>query len=209
MSIEENETKKKEIEEKEICDLNLFFGIFIVLSSILIFITFFIVNVDTQIIIFSFNLFIIGVAFTGIGIPDKEQGVEAANTEIWGGVITTIAGLICFFISLISSNLIIQILFTIYGISFLAGIVAIAAPVAERETRTWSKWIMMGSGIAMAFLSFFYILLRILELFGIVTINPDDFVNIMNMLLSISIFVHGFGRIIMHYTGIYTEAEKL
>lgn len=196
------------IEEKEICNLNLFFGIIIVLSSILIFISFFMVNVDTQIIIiiFSFNLFIIGVAFTGIGIPDKEQGVKAANTEIWGGVITTIAGLICFFISLISSNLIIQILFMIYGILLFAGIVAIAAPYAERDTRTWSKWIMGGSGIVMAFLSFFYISLRILGVIGIVTINIDDFVNIMNILLSISIFFHGLARIIMYNTGIYTKA---
>ena len=190
------------IDEKEICDLNLFFGFIIVFSSIF---SFFMVNVNTQIIMFSFNLFLIGVAFTGIGVPDKKQGVKAADVEIWGGVITTIAGLLCFFISLISSNLIIQKLFMIYGISLFAGIVAIAAPYAERKTRTWSKWIMGGSGIAMAFLSFFYILLRIFVLFGIVTIKIDDFVNIMNILLSISIFFHGLARIIIHYTGIYTK----
>jgi len=208
MSIEEKEEEKKEEDkEKEIKKLNLFFGFIIVFSSILIFISFFMGDVDTQIIIISFNLFLIGVAFTGIGVPDKKQGVKAADVEIWGGVITTIAGLLCFFISLISSNLIIQKLFMIYGISLFAGIVAIAAPYAERKTRTWSKWIMGGSGIAMAFLSFFYILLRIFVLFGIVTIKIDDFVNIMNILLSISIFFHGLARIIIHYTGIYTKAK--
>lgn len=209
MSIEENENKKKEIEEKEICDLNLFFRIIIVFSSILIFISFFMDIVNIEIILLSFNLFIIGVAFTGIGIPDEKQGVKAASMEIWGGFITTIAGLICFFISLISSNLIIQILFMIYGILLFAGIVAIAAPYAERGTRTWSKWIMGGSGIAMAFFSFFYILLRILELIGIVTISIDDFVNIMNILLFTSIIFHGLARFIMSQTGIYTKTENL
>ena len=205
MSIEENK-----IEEEEIRDLNLFFGIVIVFSSILILISFFMVNVDTQIIIFSFNLFIIGVAFTGIGRADKEQGVEAANTEIWGGVITTIAGLICFFISVISSNLITQKLYMIYVISLLAGAVAIAATTAERKTRTWSKWLMMLSGIAIAFISFSYILLRILELMGIVSIvSIDDFVRLMNTLLFFSIFSHGLARIIMRYTGTYTKEENL
>ena len=86
-----DETKSNEIEEKEICVLNLFFGIIIVISSILIFISFFMVNENTQIITISFNLFLVGVSFTGIGVPDKEQGVKAATLEIWGGFIITIA----------------------------------------------------------------------------------------------------------------------
>ena len=195
------------IEEKEMRYLNLFFGIIIVFSSILIFISFVIVNVEIQIIIFSFNLFIIGVAFTGIGIPDKVQGVAAANVEIWWGVITTIAGLVCFFISLISSNLIIQILFIINGVFFFAGLTAIFAPVAERSTRAWSKWIMVGSGIIMFSFSLIYIVTHILELFGIITIsNIEVFDNIMNILLSISICSHGLARIFMSITGIYTKA---
>lgn len=69
---------------------------------------------------------------------------------------------------------------------------------------------MMLSGIAMAFISFSYILLRILELMGIVSIvSIDDFVMLMNILLSISIFSHGFARIIMRYTGTYTKEENL
>ena len=192
------------IEEKEICGLNLFFGIIIVFSSILIFISFFLDNVNTQIIIFSFNLIIIGVAFTSIGIPDKNQGVKAANMEIWGGFMITIAGLICFFISLISSNLIIQIRFIINIIFIIAGIVAFLAPYAERGTRTWSKWVMAGSGIIMAFLSAFYIVIPLLEPFILVITNIEGFVYIMNILLFISIFIHGLARIIMYNTGIYT-----
>lgn len=192
------------IEEKEICGLNLFFGIIIIFSSILIFISFFLVNINTQIIIFSFNLIIIGVAFTSIGIPDKNQGVEAANMEIWGGFIITIAGLICFFISLISSNLIIQIQFIINVIFIIAGIVAVLAPYAEKDTRTWSKWIMVGSGIIMAFLSAFYIVIPLLEPFILIITNIGGFIYIMNILLFISIFIHGLARIIMYNTGIYT-----
>lgn len=203
---EKEEEKKKEIEEKEIKILNRFFGIIIFLSSILIVISFFIVKLDTQIIIFSFNLFIIGVAFTCIGIPDKEQGVKAANTEIWGGGIITIAGLICFFISLISSNLIDQILFMINCILLFAGIVAFAAGLSERKTKTKSKWIMGGSGFVMALFPAIYIVSRIFELFGIISIdNIEAFVNIMNILLFISICGHGFARFIIYYTGIYIK----
>ena len=209
--IEKKEAENGEIEEKEIRDLNLFFGFIIVLSSIIIFISFFMaVNVDTQIIIFSFNLFLIGVAFTGIGVPDKEQGVAAANVEIWWGVITTIAGLTCFFISLISSNFFIEILFIINGVFFFAGLTAIFAPVAERETRTWSKYAMIVSGLIMLGVSLIYFVTPIFELLGIITItNIKAFDNIMNILLSISICFHGVARIIMYLTGIYTKEENL
>ena len=209
MPIEETEIEKKEIEEIEIRSLNLFFGIIIVFSSILIFISFFMVNVNTQIIIFSFNLFLIGVAFTGIGVPDKEQGVTAANVEIWWGFITTCVGLMCFFISLISSNFLIQISFIINGVFFFAGLAAIFAPAAERETRTWSKYTMIISGIIMLIFSVIYIVLLILEILGLTIISIEGLVHFMNILLWVSIIFHGIARIIMSITGIYTKTESL
>lgn len=202
--IEDEEIKEEEIEEKEICDLNLFFGFIIVFSSIPFLISFFMVNINTQIIIFSINLLIIGVAFAGIGIPDKNQGVTAANVEIWWGVITTLVGLVCFFISLISSNLIIYILLTINVIFLIAGLAAIFAPAAERDTRTWSKWIMIVSAIIMFACSLIYIILLILKIYGFIIISFEDIVNFMNWGLFISIIFHGIARITMSKTGIYT-----
>lgn len=204
----DDEINRDEIEEKEICVLNLFFGIIIVVSSILIFISFFMVNDNTQIITISFNLFLVGVAFTGIGVPDKEQGVKAATLEIWGGFIITIAGLTCFSISLITSILMNFILLMIYLITIIAGVVAFGAAISERETRTWSKWIMAGSGIAMAGSALLYFVLVILDMVGIITINIDDLVNFMNIPLSISILLHGFARISIYYTGVYIKTKN-
>ncbi len=87
---------------------------------------------------------------------------------------------------------------------FIAGIVAVLAPYAEKDTRTWSKWIMVGSGIIMAFLSAFYIVIPLLEPFILIITNIGGFIYIMNILLFISIFIHGLARIIMYNTGIYT-----
>lgn len=185
--------------EKELRALNIFFGIIIVVLSIFIFISFLINFDNTQVIIISTSLIILGAAFTAIGIPDKGQGERARGIEIFIGYIVTVIGLIAFFIALINSILIIQILLLITIITFIiVGGGVLFAVGAEEPTIILGKNIMILMGIIMIILS---VVNFMLFLFGI--LFNQDFKLIIIILISITLLIHGISRILLFKTGIF------
>ena len=127
--------------DKELRILNLIFGIIIIVLSVYIVISFLFRNSNTQIIIISIGLLVMGIAFTSIGIPDKQQTVQARKIEISIGSFVTIVGLICVLLSLIPPvNLLIQILILIFAVlSGIVGGAAIFAVSSENWTKTKSR----------------------------------------------------------------------
>jgi len=180
--------------EKELRALNIFFGIIIVVLSIFIFMSFLINFDNTQVIIISTSLMILGIAFTAIGFPDKNQGERARKIEVILGYIVTAIGLIAFFIALINSNLIIQILILTAIITFgIVGGGVIFAVVAEKRTNIEGKNIMIAMGIIMIILSVVNFMLFLFGLWSQVVI----------ILISITLLTHGICRILLLKTGIF------
>lgn len=190
----------EKFDDKELCALNLFFGIIILVFSIFFLISILMFTINIQITIISISLLIIGLTFTGIGIPDKHQGIEAATLEIICGSIATGVGILSFFVSLISSNLMYQMLFIIDVIFLFPGIVAIIAPYSEDRTKDRSKQILGGSGIIIVLCSGFGILFYVLDIFDLILF---PIINIIFIMLLIALFLHGLARIIIYRTGIY------
>ena len=185
------------INERELCALNLFFGINIVVLSIFVMILFIVANINTQIIIISISLLMIGVTFTGIGIPDKHQTVAAATIEIILGSIVTGGGIICVFISLINSNLIIPMFIIINLFLAFAGFAGTFAPLSEDRSKIRSRWIIAGlGGIIMLFCSVINIIFLIFEIFDLIVIK---------ILMFGARLFHGLARIILYQIGIFKK----
>ena len=190
----------KKFDDKELRALNLFFGIIIVVLSIYVIMSLIIFTVNTQLILISASLLIIGAAFTSIGIADKDQTQDARKIEILFGFIVTVVGLIQFFISLIISNLIIQILLLIINvICGIVGLAAILAVSSERWSIIRSRRIMILMGGAPMFGS--SLINIVILIFGFLL--SADFNHIIIILLFITLLLHGLARIVIYKTGIY------
>lgn len=158
-------------------------------------------TVDSQLMMISVSLLMIGAGFTCIGITDKDQTEKAQKIAILFGFIVTVVGLIVFFnISFITSDLVRQIMLLIANLILaIVGFVAISAVSSENWSVTRSRRIMIMMGGAPMFGT--ALINIVILVFGFVL--STDFNLIISVLLFITLMLHGLARIIIFYTGIY------
>ncbi len=190
--------KAKKFDDDDLRTLNLFFGMIIVVLSIYVIMS---LTVDSQLMMISVSLLMIGAGFTCIGITDKDQAEKAQNIAILFGFIVTVVGLIVFFnISFITSDLVMQIMLLISNLILgIVGFVTISAVSSENWSVIRSRRIMIMMGGAPMFGA--ALINIVILVFGFVL--STDFNLIISVLLFITLMLHGLARIIIYYTGIY------